>query len=322
MRLNWLRLELKGLPVLELDRIRIDGDTQSRVNIDEAVVAEYAEAMKAGVQFPPVIVFFDGVDRWLADGFHRYHGARLAGLTKIYEEITPGTRRDAVLYHGLKRTNADKRKAVETLLKDAEWATWSDRRIAEVCGVSHELARQVRGAICQPLTDAQHRTVERNGKTYQQNTAKIGRTPAAPPTSSGGPASSPPPSDKPGSAVNMGDSRGIDPDPAQAPESAPPPPAAQAEPTPPEYTELDAARDQIADLQAALALANMGDVPEADRSQAAELIEQLQSDVKGLTAQLRAVTSSRDFLMQENAQMKQQLAAQRREIDRLKAVAA
>lgn len=117
-----------------------------------------------------------------------------------------------------------------------------------------------------------------------------------------------------GTALDMDDSRGIDPAPAQA--------APAVEPPAPEYTELDAARDQIADLQAALALANMGDVLEADRTQAAELIEQLQGEVKGLSAQLRAVTSSRDFLMQENAQMKQQLAAQRREIDRLKAVAA
>ncbi|CAN7465463.1 hypothetical protein LJR038_005048 [Acidovorax sp. LjRoot38] len=117
-----------------------------------------------------------------------------------------------------------------------------------------------------------------------------------------------------GTALDIDDSRGIDPAPAQS--------APAVEPLAPEYSELDAARDQIADLQAALALANLGDVPEADRNQAAELIEQLQGEVKGLSAQLRAVTSSRDFLMQENTQMKQQLAAQRREIDRLKAVAA
>jgi hypothetical protein len=118
-----------------------------------------------------------------------------------------------------------------------------------------------------------------------------------------------------GTAPDIDDGLGND----RAPALMPQPATSAEEPAAPEYTELDAARDQIADLQAALALANMGDVPEADRSQAAELIEQLQSDVKGLTAQLRAVTSSRDFLMQENAQMRQQIAAQRREIDRLKA---
>jgi len=86
----------------------------------------------------------------------------------------------------------------------------------------------------------------------------------------------------------------------------------------PEHSELDLAREEIADLHAALALANLGEVPEADRTQAAELIEHLRAEIKGLSAQLRAVTVSRDFLMQENSQMKQQMAAQRREIDRLK----
>lgn len=112
------------------------------------------------------------------------------------------------------------------------------------------------------------------------------------------------------------------PKPRPVPTPVPEPASAPPQPHAPEYSELHAARDQIADLQASLALANMGDVLEADRTQAAELIEQLQGEVKGLSAQLRAVTSSRDFLMQENTQMKQQLAAQRREIDRMKAVAA
>ncbi|MEO6960160.1 MAG: hypothetical protein ABI081_09285, partial [Burkholderiaceae bacterium] len=33
-------------------------------------------------------------------------------------------------------TNADKRKAVNAMLADAEWSQWSDRKIAEQCGVS------------------------------------------------------------------------------------------------------------------------------------------------------------------------------------------
>lgn len=312
--------------MLELDLIRIDGDTQSRESIDEAVVAEYAEGFKAGVQFPPVIVFFDGVDRWLADGFHRYHGARAAGLTKIYEEITPGTREEAQLYsyganpnHGLRRSRADKQKAIRGALSHPVSKTWSDAQIAKHCHVSDKTVAAARAAIFGNSEDGvpTERTVTRNGTTYQQNTAKIGRTPAPAPADPSATPAAPPALDAPGTAVDMDDSRGIDP--APAPASAPPPPAAQAEPAAPEYTELDAARDQIADLQAALALANMGDVLEADRGQAAVLIEQLQGDVKGLRAQLRTVTGSRDFLMQENTQMKQQLAAQRREIDRLKA---
>lgn len=137
--------------MLELDQIRIDGGTQSRVELSQETVAEYAQAFQAGADFPAVVVFFDGVSYWLADGFHRYFGALNAGESAIAAQVINGTQRDAVLHslkanatHGLKRTNADKRKAVETLLQDAEWATWSDRKIAEVCGVGHPFVAAIR----------------------------------------------------------------------------------------------------------------------------------------------------------------------------------
>jgi hypothetical protein len=57
--------------------------------------------------------------------------------------VRTGSRRAAMLFsvganaaHGMRRTNADKRRAVETLLADAEWAAWSDNQIAKACGVS------------------------------------------------------------------------------------------------------------------------------------------------------------------------------------------
>jgi hypothetical protein len=56
--------------------IRIDGGTQPRQEINYEVVKDYAELMREGVAFPPVTVFFDGVDYWLADGFHRYHATK------------------------------------------------------------------------------------------------------------------------------------------------------------------------------------------------------------------------------------------------------
>ena len=287
--------------MLELDQIRTNGGTQSRVELNQETVAEYAQAFTAGASFPPVVVFFDGANYWLADGFHRYFGARDAGESAIDAEIITGTQRDAVLYslkanatHGLRRTNADKRKAVETLLKDAEWATWSDRKIAEVCGVSHELARQVRGAICHPLTDSPTRTVERNGKTYEQNTANIGK-----------------PIKKTWDGVDR----------THKPESIDAVPAPEVEPeieAPPEYTELDAAHDQISELQAELVVARMGDITEEEKQQAAGLIAELHAEIKTLNATLAAVTLSRDTLMEERAQMLRQMKAQRAEIDRLR----
>lgn len=87
---------------------------------------------------------------------------------------------------------------------------------------------------------------------------------------------------------------------------------------PPEYTELDAAHDQISELQAELVVARMGDIPEEEKQQAAGLIAELHAEIKTLNASLAAVTLSRDTLMEERAQMLRQMKAQRAEIDRLK----
>lgn len=136
---------------LALSKINIDGGTQSRVALNEDVVADYAEVIRRGGTLPPVVVFNDGGSYWLADGFHRYHAHRVARAEDIDADVFTGTKRDAVLHsvgananHGLRRSNEDKRRAVQTLLGDAEWSQWSDRQIAEACGVSHPFVAAVR----------------------------------------------------------------------------------------------------------------------------------------------------------------------------------
>jgi hypothetical protein len=61
--------------LLSLDAIRLDGGTQPRAGLDDALVQEYAEAPREGAAFPAVTVYYDGEAYWLADGFHRYHAA-------------------------------------------------------------------------------------------------------------------------------------------------------------------------------------------------------------------------------------------------------
>jgi hypothetical protein len=162
-----------------LSSIRIDGGTQPRAEINEQVVGEYAEIIKAGGKLPPAVVFHDGAEHWLADGFHRYHAHRKAGQESIAVEIHEGTRRDAILYavgangtHGLRRSNEDKRKAVMMLLEDDEWRQWSDRKIAEACHVGHPLVAAVRAHL-EEIPDSSVRKVERAGTVYEQNTAGV-----------------------------------------------------------------------------------------------------------------------------------------------------
>jgi hypothetical protein len=134
---------------LKLTDINTTGGTQTRAEINEDIVADYAAAMRAGDAFPSVAVFHDGTDYYLADGFHRVLAATRAGLAEIGADIRKGTRQDALLYslgantaHGLRRTNADKRRCVELAL--AAWPRWSDRRLAETCKVSPDTAGRIR----------------------------------------------------------------------------------------------------------------------------------------------------------------------------------
>lgn len=171
---------------IKISDIRIDGGTQSRAAINDAVVAEYAEALTNGAILPPVKLFFDGVDHWLADGFHRFHAHRKIGALEIDADEQNGTQSDAKLFsyganqsHGLRRTNEDKKKSVLGML--ADFGDWSDNRIAKHVGVDNKTVSAHRNSVSGEAGVAETRQVTRNGKTYQQKTANIGRVKAPEP---------------------------------------------------------------------------------------------------------------------------------------------
>lgn len=139
---------------LPLDMIRVDGGTQPRDRLDKTAIEEYAADMLKGDRFPAAIVFYDGQDYWLADGFHRWYAAKAVEQSTLLSEVRQGSLRDAILYsagvnaeHGMRRTNADKRRAVMRLLEDEEWSQWSDREIARRCKVSQPFVSGLRGEL-------------------------------------------------------------------------------------------------------------------------------------------------------------------------------
>tara|TARA_Y100001933_G_scaffold254675_2_gene296677 strand:+ start:6681 stop:7412 length:732 start_codon:yes stop_codon:yes gene_type:complete len=168
---------------LQLNQIRIDGGTQPRVAIDEQVVADYAELYGSGFNLPPVTVFFDGANYWLADGFHRYWANKKIDCEYVFADIRQGTQRDAILYsvganakHGLRRTSADKRKSVLIMLEDEEWSQWSNREIAKQCGLSDKTVGATRKSLSAeiPQIDSKPKTVKykRGGKTHKQKNSR------------------------------------------------------------------------------------------------------------------------------------------------------
>ena len=203
---------------IPFDQIKINGGTQPRAELSEALAAEYAEAMRDGAKFPPVVLFHDGTDHWLADGFHRHKAALDISLDGIDADVRQGSRRDAILFsvganaaHGQRRTNEDKRRAVMTLLDDEEWHVWSDSEIARRCGISDKtVARYRPDSIFGNSEDAPTaRTVTRGRKTYKQDTSNIGKRPA-------GTATPPPPPESQTTASPEDTNVNTSDDPAQA----------------------------------------------------------------------------------------------------------
>jgi len=186
---------------LQIARVKWENGIQPREVLDWNVVNEYAERMQAGDVFPPIIAFFDGTTYWLAAGFHRIEALHKAGFFEIDVDVREGSKRDAILFavgdnatHGLRRTNADKRRAVLMLLNDAEWHLWTDQEIARRCAVDPKTVGNLRAQSNYGISIDTTRTVQRGSQTYPMQTTNIGkksRKPMAEPT----PAPEPPSDD-------------------------------------------------------------------------------------------------------------------------------
>lgn len=145
---------------LELSKIVIDKGTQAREKIDQKTVTEYSESILEKHILPPLVVFYDGICYYLVDGFHRYFAYKQNGIKEVEVEVHNGTLRNAIEYslgtndkHGLKRTKADKNKAVEIALNDMEWSLLTNREIAKICRVSHTFVSLVKDKLKTDKTD-------------------------------------------------------------------------------------------------------------------------------------------------------------------------
>lgn len=274
---------------ITVSEIRIDGGTQPRIEIDEHTVSEYAESIE---QLPPITVFYDGSAYWLADGFHRWHAHRLAGRSKIAADSRPGSRRDAILYsvganssHGLRRSNADKRRAVETMLADTEWSKWSDRKIADQCHVSAPFV----GAMRRPEVAAQQK------ENRTANAVKVAESVCNPIT---------PPTVQDVSEISLPDAiKQISPL-KLAPE--------QSAPEPDEY---DGAPDED-EIQAALA-ADAADRRTLDMLLAADdKLAAAHSEIKRLNAEVAVLKGQRNQFQNEAAEWKRRAKRAEREAER------
>lgn len=159
---------------LAIRKIKTTGGVQPREQINKDYVDELAEAIRSGAELPPVVAFYDGKTFWLSDGYHRHAAHLRAKLDDIRVEVRLGTQRDAVLhgagangFHGLRLTNADKRRNVMRFLNDETWHRWTNSRIAKACGVSDTFVESLRCHSIFP--DPTFRIGLRKGKEFNSD---------------------------------------------------------------------------------------------------------------------------------------------------------
>jgi DNA-binding transcriptional regulator YhcF (GntR family) len=172
------------MQTLKLTEIRTDGGTQARVSLNQDQVNEYAQQMQDGDEFPPVTVFSDGSDNWLADGFHRYFAFRQNGKLEIPVKIQQGTVDDAYLCaitsatkRGLPFTKDDHRQIVIRMMQHPVWSTWSTRKMAESIGCSAMTISRVKSSLEEAPKEVSY---TRNGKEKTMDVSSIGKAPRAP----------------------------------------------------------------------------------------------------------------------------------------------
>jgi hypothetical protein len=139
---------------LAIGEVEVLADLSVRVS-DDQVVERYADLLTDGHNLPPICVVRLPDGRLVVvDGCHRLLARRRASFGTIDALVMDATWPEASFFavalngsHGLSLTVAQKRRAVERVLRDATWASLSDRAIARAVGVSHPFVARVRHEV-------------------------------------------------------------------------------------------------------------------------------------------------------------------------------
>jgi ParB-like chromosome segregation protein Spo0J len=269
------------MKAMNIAALVLDARLQSRVEINEDAVTEYAHDIEGGDQFPAVTVFFDGVHFYLADGYHRYHAHKRAGKVSIQCEVINGTIRDAIYYstavnakHGMRRSYADRRKAVMTLLDDFEWGQKSNTEIAKHCGVSVSFVSNLRNSSGKMPDKIEYKTPSGETKTKVKASGR----------------------------------------PVKVKEPEPEPEPEQPEAVfDPRDELIEALTKENAELTQRLAVSAM-EATDEEKNSARELITDLTEQLRIAEIEIVSLKGSRDRFQNECAQLKKQVAAQQRQL--------
>jgi hypothetical protein len=273
---------------MKLSEIKIEPELMMRVGINQEIVDDYAQALLDGDKFPPIILFHDGDDYHLADGWKRYYAHKKAGLEIIDADVRMGTYEDAFDYaltqanyaNGERYSPEDKRHALKLALEKERYTNQSDRQLAKILRVSHPFVAKVRKAAGkQPDTI----NVNRKGAKYTVQSPKKASNEPAPTTP-------------------------------------------QYEPT--EEDKIKEITSEMQDivvenekLQTRLAVVAMEATPE-ERGLAQARFDEMEKTIKTLEADNRVLKASRDSFQRECAELKKQVSYWERRAKKLEKEAA
>ena len=161
---------------LELAQIVFDKEVQVRVETDEETAKDYYDAMETEEdmkKFPPLTVYFDGCNYWLADGHHRYWAAFRRGYKKILVKVIDGSHDDAILaavklnaQNGLRFNDNDWEKIIPLVTSKKQWSDWSNRKLAEELKCSEITIRRYRQENSGATAVAPGKRRGKDGKLY------------------------------------------------------------------------------------------------------------------------------------------------------------
>jgi len=168
---------------LPLDQLIADPSVHARTRIRPRAIRDYAASYREGDTLPPLDVFKSPDGRmFLADGFHRYYGARAAGHAEIAVELFEGDVREATRFacganarHGVPRTREDKCFEIAAMLCEPEFAGASDAEIAKTCRVSRQLVGKVKPHAADKAVFKKHMEDQAERRTLAREDRQIAR---------------------------------------------------------------------------------------------------------------------------------------------------
>lgn len=171
---------------LKVGQLILDAGTRHRAENDaDSVVSEYAELMRHGVKFPPLIVYKDCDHGYffLVDGFYRREAylrnweplphaePSIPEELEIECDVRDGSLKDAQEFsfavdakNARSLSSKDKRFIVTRMLRDSNWNIWSDGKIADHIGWSQAFVSNIRRELTQNGFESPTKRLGKDGK--------------------------------------------------------------------------------------------------------------------------------------------------------------